>query len=85
MIHWTKIKKAVEDNGGTWTDRAAGEAFLVINGIVLEESEPAPATPAVTFDASKPHGTFHGEDARYPGAKFSQGGHYFNAQGKKVG
>ena len=80
MIHWTKIKKAVEDNGGTWTDREAGEAFLAGLGVTVSEPE-----VAVTFDRSKPHGVIAGSDDRWPGAAYSQGGHIFNAQGKKVG
>jgi hypothetical protein len=87
-IHWTKLKRAVEDAGGTWTNRDDAEVFLANAGIEVAE-DPAPAPVAqpvdVTFDRSKYYGTVVGSDPRFPGAAYSQGGHYFNAAGKKVG
>ena len=87
-IHWTKLKRAVEDAGGTWTNRDDAEVFLANAGIeVAEDPAPAPVAQSVdvTFDRSKPHGKVVGSDQRFPGAAYSQGGHYFNAEGKKVG
>lgn len=79
MIHWTKLKKAVEEAGGTWTNREEAETFLAGQGLMPADE------PDVVFDDSKPYGVIVGSDDRWPGARFSQGGHLFNAQGKKVG
>ncbi len=77
MIHWTHIRKAVQDAGGTWTTREEGEAFLAgLNVVVAEET---------LFDRNKPYGTVHGYDARFPDAAYLQGGAYFDKRGKKVG
>jgi len=88
MIHWTKLKRAVEDAGGTWTNRDDAEVFLANAGIeVADEPAPAPIVQpdAVEFDKRKPHGVVVGSDKRFPCAAYVQGGHYFDATGKKVG
>ena len=47
-------------------------------------AETAPAS-GPRLNKSKPHGTVHGRDARFPNAAFSQGGRYFDAAGNLVG
>ena len=88
MIHWTKLKKAVEDAGGTWTNRDDAEVFLANAGIdVVDEPAPAVTTPApkqAAFDRGQPYGEIIG-DIGIPGARFLQGGHYFNNRGEQVG
>lgn len=84
MLHWTKLKKAVEEAGGTWTTREEAEAFLASVGqdVVATQIEPK---ASVAFDPSRPYSEVIGSDPRFPGAAYGQGGHYFNKQGKKVG
>lgn len=79
MIHWTKVKKAVEEAGGVWTDREAGEAFLAGRSAMPADE------PDVVFDKSKPYAEISGFDARFPRARYMQNRVYFDAQGKKVG
>ena len=52
-----------------------------------ETTDAAPAAPASgpRLNRSKPHGTVHGRDARFPNAAFAQGGRYFDADGNLVG
>jgi len=76
-LHWTKVKKAVEDAGGTWTTREEGEAFLSGAPVMLDLGS--------IFDPSKPHSKFIGHDDRFPGAVYGQGGSYFDKHGKRVG
>lgn len=73
MIHWTKLKQAVESAGGTWTNREDAEVFLA--GRMPEEDVPV-------FDKSRPYFEVSG---RTDGAYYKQGDTYFNQQGKKVG
>jgi hypothetical protein len=73
-IHWTKLKKMVEDAGGTWTTREEAEAFLASAGVVVADE------PEVVFDPAKEYSEVFGGAARY-----CQGGHYFNTKGEKVG
>jgi len=74
-IHWTKLKRAVEDAGGTWTTREEAETFLASAGVVVADE------PEVVFDPSKEHTEVFGGGA----ARYGQGGHYFDTAGKKVG
>jgi len=88
-IHWTKLKKAVEDAGGTWTNRDDAEVFLANRGIEVAD-EPAPvAAPAqikrVALDRSLPYADVFGSVENAPGARFMQGGTYFNTKGEQVG
>ena len=80
-IHWTKLKKAVEDAGGTWTTREEAEAFLANAGVSVPDEA---VTLAGTFDSTKDYSEVFG-DIGVPGACFSQGGRYFNTKGEQVG
>ena len=88
-MHWSALKKLVEEKGGKYEGKEQAIAFLT-------GSEPAPdaqpvAAPAVAknsavfFDKSKPYGDVSGEIEGMPSARYFQGGHYFNPQGEKVG
>ena len=84
MLHWTKLKKMVEEAGGTWSTREAAEEFLARSGVEIVEPEPAPKR-AASFDRSAPYADVYGAIDTAPGARFMQGGVYFNVRGEQVG
>lgn len=79
-IHWTKLKKAVEEAGGAWTTREEAESFLDAIGKM-----PAEEVSDAAFDPDAPYGQVSGEVDGAPGAYYCQGDAYFNKAGKKVG
>ena len=90
QIHWTHLKKRVEEMGGTWTNREDAEKFLAEVKVVgnvsapvepVKESRPSGAR----FDPDQPHGMVSGEIEGMPGARYFQAGRYFTATGKQVG
>jgi len=78
-MHWTALKKLVEEKGGEWEDKAAAIAFLS-NPVTLPDNK-----NTVTFDKSKPYGEIFGVVEGMPGVRFRQNGCYFNVNGVKVG
>jgi len=92
-MHWKKIKKLVEERGGVYTNVADGLVLLrelpAAEGVKVDLAEAAMSISVkeddVVFDKSKPYGKVSGSIADAPGARFVQGGHYFNGQGIKVG
>ena len=79
-LHWRTIKKMVEDKGTIYENREQAEAFL----LSLPEEE-RPVIKMVMLDRSLPVGEIYGVMDECPNARFSQGGHLFDGEGKKVG
>lgn len=92
-MHWQELKKLMEARGLKWENKAqAIEALGKLETAEANASKPdsapevkAPKGVDVTLDKSKPYGTVHGKDDRFPDAAFSQGGRYFNRDGNQVG
>ena len=76
-LHWTALKKLVEEKGGTYEDKAQAIAFL--------SSDTQPSAPVGTFDKSQPYGDVSGEIEDMPGARYFQNGHFYNGVGVMVG
>ena len=76
-LHWHTLKAMAEKAGGKYENKAQVIAFL------SGEPMDAAAVPGV-FDKSRDYSMIYGEMEGFPGAVFSQGGHFFNALGEKL-
>ena len=81
-LHWTALKRLVEEKGGTYEDKAQAIAFLSSD---TQPAAPVASNTNVTFDKSKPYGDVSGEIEDMPGARYFQNGHFFNGVGVMVG
>ena len=90
-LHWTALKKLVEERGGKYEGKDQAIAFLKtdpqpISPVVSAEQAPAIVSgDTVVFDRSQPYGQVSGDIEEMPGARFFQNGHFFNVRGECVG
>lgn len=97
-MHWSALKKLMEDRGLKYEGKEQAIAVLSA-GQASPDGEAAKAPPAGTvtpnpaptpsrareFDRSQPFGHVSGEVDGAPGACYAQDGHLFNSEGEKVG
>jgi hypothetical protein len=95
-LHWQVLKKMMEDAGMAWKDKA--DAIEKLGGLVAKETAPAEPEPvepvapkakaeveAPRFNSKQPYGEICGDIPDARGARFLQGGLYFNNAGVVVG
>ncbi len=89
-LHWTALRKMVEDAGGRYEGKPQAIEFLTTGKPAEVSSDVAVQVVAhsssgITLDRSRPFGHVSGDIEEAPNARYFQGGHYFNTQGEKVG
>lgn len=90
-LHWTALKKLVVEAGGVWTNKDDAIEYLTGLSIAIPESiakpaeKPAGKPASATLDKSLPYGEVSGKIENAPGARYTQGGVYFNGNGEQVG
>lgn len=89
-LHWMQLKSKVEAAGLPWISKADAIEKLgkLDQPVVAAEPEPVKATKVKagqTLDRSKPYGEISGEIEGAPGARYAQGGLFFNSAGDLIG
>ena len=90
-LHWTALKKLVEDRGGKYEGKEQAIAFLSGDPMPLAPVVTAKEAPAlvsgdvIRFDKTKDYGHVTGDIEEMPGARYFQSGHFFNVHGEMVG
>ena len=88
-MHWTQLKKLVEERGGEYTNKPDALIFLNqpavgCNAPSVGSMNTATASDPV-FDKSKPYGEICGSVDGAPCARYIQDGVFYNNNGVKVG
>ena len=85
-MHWKTLKSTVEANGGVYVNKEDAVKFMnELMGSTKSPETPDTKTAVAELDKSKPYGEISGSVEGAPGARFIQGGVYFNSKGQKVG
>lgn len=84
-IAFLTAKLATADTAPADTPAGGDGADTVTGDAAPDVVEAAKGEPSIAFDKRKPYGDVFGEIENAPGARYFQGGKYFNGRGELVG